>query len=774
LVEEFEVQARAEAAAACAAAAQDERREKNVAELEKEVADKCRDIKEAQAEYQQEQMQLQEHVANARQALSGSEALVEEFEVQARAEAAAACAAAAQDERREKNVAELEKEVADKCRDIMEAQAEYQQERKHLCLAETKEADLHEALAKSKGTTMEIEAEAMRLASKVSDLRSELDDTTEREETQAEAMRLASKVSDLRSELDATTEREETQAAQLSSEINDLRCELDAGIEREHEQVAHYESEIDNLQSKLGAAPRETHAELNVPAGAGPCLAELERLLAGVKSEFGKVNSGASGVKGSSRNLANIRAEAFACLENLYEGAKAAHSEEDGDGDANEATASDRDEAKDAFPSEAVTARWLRKDTRRNQQVGIIYDDRMLMHRGPPTHVESPQRLTAIMDRLKRDGLLQVCCMLTGRLATAPELELAHTPGYISKVLCGESFGDKDSFVNASTPESARLAVGCTLALVDAGFDAANPIVCGMAVVRPPGHHASGTRRGGFCFFNNVAIAARYAQQMHGAAKVAIIDWDVHHGDGTEHIFGNDPSVLFFSMHRYGALHVGGQFFPGTGGECFACGMDSQTTINVPLDVGYGDNEMQKTLTNIVAPALEEFQPEAIFISAGFDAVAGDPLGKCSVTPQCFAWATHFIYGFASRFSKGRMFLVLEGGYHHEMTARCVSGCVSALLKENGYEPSSDMQLTSAPTISLRDLVDGWYRVPTTVKTRLYNHLRLGVRDGKFSKPSRTNWSWRCDDPCLAAVCAQVLEWARLCEHELRGEGFFP
>jgi acetoin utilization deacetylase AcuC-like enzyme len=243
------------------------------------------------------------------------------------------------------------------------------------------------------------------------------------------------------------------------------------------------------------------------------------------------------------------------------------------------------------------------------------------------------------------------------RRATVEELGLCHDPDYIRLIRDTSESGktvllDPDTVCTPSSYETARLAAGATIAAVERG---------GFALVRPPGHHALPDRSMGFCLFANVAIAVRWAQVNLVAERIAILDWDVHHGNGTQDIFWSDPSVLFASMHQW-------PFWPGTGGP----GEGNETTVNVPLDAGSGDDEYVAAMEEIVEPAIARFEPELLLVSAGFDAGAGDLLGGMRVTEEGFAELARRARGLCDRVA-----LVLEGGY----TLETLPGFVRAVAE---------------------------------------------------------------------------------------------
>mmetsp|Transcript_75308 Transcript_75308/g.137541 ORF Transcript_75308/g.137541 Transcript_75308/m.137541 type:complete len:733 (-) Transcript_75308:157-2355(-) len=349
-----------------------------------------------------------------------------------------------------------------------------------------------------------------------------------------------------------------------------------------------------------------------------------------------------------------------------------------------------------------------------DRHVGLVYDEATLLHCGPESHPEQPARVKEILTQLRLSGLAEACELLPAREAEEEELCQVHAADFVERVLHFETTARKkakaytfpfgpDTYVCEQTPRAARLAAGCPLNLVDAAFDESSPVTCGMAVIRPPGHHATADRASGFCLFNNVAVAARHAQHAHKVKRVAIIDWDVHHGNGTNDIFAEDPDVLFFSMHRFDAHG----FFPGSGcledsGKADAKGY----TVNVPLDKGFGDLDVQHVMRYVVCPLMDKFQPEAIFVSAGFDAAKTDPLGECRVTPEGFGWMTRCLHRLASHYCEGRLFLLLEGGYNPDMIAQCTVECVHNLVAETAGLSSGNMLFSAglAPSPSATPL----------------------------------------------------------------------
>ncbi|XP_032330740.1 histone deacetylase 6 isoform X3 [Camelus ferus] len=320
-------------------------------------------------------------------------------------------------------------------------------------------------------------------------------------------------------------------------------------------------------------------------------------------------------------------------------------------------------------------------------RTGLVYDQQMMDHHSmwDSHHPEMPQRIQRIMRRLEELGLARRCLALPARPATDAELLTCHSAEYMGRLRATEKMKTRELhresanydsiYICPSTFACAQLATGAVCRLVEAVL--AGEVLNGIAVVRPPGHHAERDAACGFCFFNSVAVAARHAQAISGhALRILIVDWDVHHGNGTQHIFEEDPSVLYISLHRYDH----GTFFPmGDEGASSQVGQAAGTgfTVNVAWNGSrMGDTDYLAAWHRLVLPIAYEFNPELVLVSAGFDAARGDPLGGCQVSPEGYAHLTHLLMGLAN----GRIILILEGGYNLTSISESMAACTRSLL----------------------------------------------------------------------------------------------
>ncbi|HEV8539611.1 MAG TPA: histone deacetylase [Nitrospiraceae bacterium] len=310
-------------------------------------------------------------------------------------------------------------------------------------------------------------------------------------------------------------------------------------------------------------------------------------------------------------------------------------------------------------------------------KTGFLYHPDYLKHEMGAGHPESPDRLRAIVSRLETTGLLSRLAPVEAAIASDEWITQVHEPSYVTNLKArapetGRVSLDPDTSMSPGSLRAAYLAAGGVLASVDAILT--GRLDNGFCAVRPPGHHAERNRAMGFCFFNNVAIAARYVQRRHGLSRVLIVDWDVHHGNGTQHTFYSDPSVLFFSTHQF-------PHYPGTGraterGE----GAGEGLTINVPMSPGQGDEAYRDVFERILVPAADAFKPEFVLISAGFDAHRDDPLAAMGLTEDGYAELSRIVLGIARRHSRGRVLSCLEGGYNLDALSASVERHLQELL----------------------------------------------------------------------------------------------
>ncbi len=306
-------------------------------------------------------------------------------------------------------------------------------------------------------------------------------------------------------------------------------------------------------------------------------------------------------------------------------------------------------------------------------EVLLLSDNAMVEHDAGPGHPECPQRLEAVCDAL-RDRVVPGTAWASPKPCRARLLERVHAPDYVDQLdlLRGKTaWLDGDTAVSPGSVAAARLAAG-------AAIDAVTAVVAGtarraFAIVRPPGHHAEYDHAMGFCLFNNIAIAAAHARDELGCDRVLVVDWDVHHGNGTQHAFSDRPDILFFSTHQ-------SPFWPGTG-DLHEIGADAGIgfTINVPLPAGCGDGAYRAVFDELLVPVADDFQPDVILVSAGFDADARDPIGGMAMTTAGFGALCGVVRDLADRHCEGRLVLVLEGGYDLAALAEGARMCVQVM-----------------------------------------------------------------------------------------------
>jgi acetoin utilization deacetylase AcuC-like enzyme len=314
-------------------------------------------------------------------------------------------------------------------------------------------------------------------------------------------------------------------------------------------------------------------------------------------------------------------------------------------------------------------------------RVGLVYDPVYLEH-VTGTHVENSQRLTAIIAHLEETELINKLALfspltlLSPRAATTTELSAVHAPEYINRIKNQSEKGggwlDPDTVTSPGSYNAALYAAGGAITALDSVMN--KQVNTAFALVRPPGHHATCWQAMGFCLFNNIAVAAKYAMANFDIKRILIVDFDVHHGNGTQDTFYADQNVLYFSTHEY-------PFYPGTGsidetgtrnGEGF--------TVNVPLLAGWGDDEYQTVFEDILAPIAKRFEPQLIMVSAGYDAHWADNLASMRLSVSGFARLVEIIKTLSEMLCQGRMIFVLEGGYNLEALSMSVAATLDVLL----------------------------------------------------------------------------------------------
>jgi acetoin utilization deacetylase AcuC-like enzyme len=307
--------------------------------------------------------------------------------------------------------------------------------------------------------------------------------------------------------------------------------------------------------------------------------------------------------------------------------------------------------------------------------LGLVHDPIFQQHDPGDYHPESPKRLAVLERALANWPGYKQAQRIPLRKAKDEELARVHQKSHISRIASTEGRSmalDMDTHTSPGSYDAALKAAGTLIDLCDAALD--GKVTHGMAFVRPPGHHATPVRAMGFCLFNNVAVAAAHLIQARGLERILIVDWDVHHGNGTEDAFYMDPKVLYFSTHQ-------APFYPGTG-PVNAAGREAGEgfTINVPLSSGHDDSDYIRIFEDLLAPVARQFKPQFILISAGFDAHREDPLGGEGLSSMGYAAMTRVLMEIADEFCPGCVVGVLEGGYNPEAEARAGIAAMDALL----------------------------------------------------------------------------------------------
>ena len=331
------------------------------------------------------------------------------------------------------------------------------------------------------------------------------------------------------------------------------------------------------------------------------------------------------------------------------------------------------------------------------RNTALAVDQRLRLHATGSGHPERPERL-AVLEQLFAGPRFDGLCRVAAREASREEICRIHSAAHFDAVKAsgGESYTrfDADTPASADSFTAARLAAGAAIELADAVVR--GEVDNGFAALRPPGHHAERDRAMGFCLFNNAAIVARHLRHQRGLDKVLIIDWDVHHGNGTQHSFYDDPSVMYLSLHQY-------PFYPGSGAaQEVGAGAAEGSTVNIPMPAGAGDGHYLAAFRDIVVPAALRFAPDLVVVSAGFDAHRDDPLAMVELTTQAFAAMAEAAVAVADQCARGRLLCLLEGGYDLRALSDSVAAVLEVLEQPRGPAALDQGELPPSARESLR------------------------------------------------------------------------
>jgi len=308
-------------------------------------------------------------------------------------------------------------------------------------------------------------------------------------------------------------------------------------------------------------------------------------------------------------------------------------------------------------------------------KVGLVYEPIYLEH-DTGQHVENARRVAETIELLEKSGVKQQLVMIHPQPASVEELSLVHSVEYVSQIesaaRAGGGWLDADTVISPASYNVALYAAGGVMAATEAVM--MGEVDSAFALVRPPGHHATQRRAMGFCLFNNIAVAAKQTMKDHHLDRVLIADFDVHHGNGTQEAFYNDPNVLYFSTHQY-------PFYPGTGRiEEVGAGEGEGATVNVPLPAWCGDEEYLQVFQQVLVPIAHRFQPRIVLVSAGYDSHWADQISLMQVSIAGFAQMVRILQGLASELCQGRLVFTLEGGYHTLALAHSIKATLEVLL----------------------------------------------------------------------------------------------